>query len=187
MMRLREKYVKEVIPQMKEKFGYRNDLAVPRIEKVVVNVGFNRDVSGDKNKLKIIEDNLARITGQKPVFTRAKKAISAFKIRQGMMVGMMVTLRGERMYDFVDKLVNVTMPRFRDFRGLLSESVDGRGNLTVGIKEHLAFPEIKADGLEFIHGLEVVVQTTAKARKEGLELLRLLGFPFKLSREFSQI
>ncbi|MBU4332698.1 50S ribosomal protein L5 [Patescibacteria group bacterium] len=179
MPKLKEKYIKEVIPHMKEKFGYKNNLAIPKLEKVVVNVGFNRDISGDKNKIATIENNLARIVGQKPVRTKAKQAISAFKIRQGMVIGMMVTLRGKRMYDFVDKLINATIPCFRDFRGLSQQSVDKNGNLTIGIKEHLVFPEIKVDEVEFIHGLEVIIQTTAKTREEGYALLKGLGFPFK--------
>ena len=179
MTRLREKYKKEVIPLMKEKFGYGNDLGVPGLEKVVVNVGFNKDVSGDKNFLEVIENNLKRITGQKSVHTRAKKAISAFKIREGMVIGMMVTLRGERMYDFVDKMINVVLPRFRDFQGLEKKSMDVQGNLTIGVREQIVFPEISPDEVEKIHGMEVVIHTSAGSHEEGFEFLRLLGFPFK--------
>lgn len=183
MTRLKEKYIKEVIPKMREKFGYKNNLVVPRIDKVVVNVGFNRDVSGNKDFLDKIENNLMRITGQKPVRTKAKKAISAFKIRENLIIGMMATLRGKRMEDFVDKLINITLPRFRDFRGLEKKSVDVQGNLTIGIKEHIVFPEVQVDEVERIHGLEVVIHTSAKKNEEGLELLRLLGFPLRIKDE----
>ncbi|NQU78083.1 50S ribosomal protein L5 [Candidatus Falkowbacteria bacterium] len=179
MTRLREKYIKEVIPKLKEKFGYKNNLAVPKIDKVVVNVGFNKDISASKDFLERIEDNFKRITGQAPVRTKAKRAISAFKIREDLVIGMMVTLRGERMEIFVDKLVNITLPRFRDFQGLEAKSIDRQGNLTIGVKEHIVFPEIEPDEVEGIHGLEVVVNTTAKNKDEGLELLKLLGFPFR--------
>ncbi len=186
MTRLQEKYIKEVTPLMKEKFGYKNNLAVPRLEKVVVNIGFNQDISADKNKLAAMENNLKRITGQKPIQTKAKKAISAFKIREGLIIGMAVTLRSQRMYDFVDKLVNVTLPRFRDFRGLSTKSIDKCGNLTIGVKEHLVFPEIKADEVEYIHGLEITIHTSSKTQDEGLELLKLLGFPFDFSADTSK-
>ncbi len=179
MTRLKEKFVKEAVPQMKERFGYKNYLAVPRIEKVIVNVGFNRDVAADKNFLDVIENNIAKIAGQKPVRTKAKKAISAFKIRDGMVVGMMATIRGDRMYNFVDKLVNIVLPRFRDFQGLEPKAVDKTGNLTIGIKEQTVFPEIQSEEAEKLHGLEVVINTTAKTSEEGFELLKLLGFPFK--------
>lgn len=179
MTRLKEKFIKEVVPQMKEKFGYKNYLAAPRIEKVIVNIGFNRDVAADKNFLDKIESNLAKITGQKPVRTKAKKAISAFKIRDGMIIGMMATIRGDRMYSFVDKLVNIVLPRFRDFQGLEKKAVDKTGNLTIGVKEQTVFLEVRSDEIEKIHGLEVVINTTAKTSSEGFELLKLLGFPFK--------
>lgn len=163
---------------MKKKFDYKNDLAVPRVVKAVVNVGF-----GGKNKEKEFIDNvadsLARITGQKPVFTRAKKAIASFKTRKGMIIGAAVTLRGKRMYDFMERLINISFPRVRDFRGLSEKQVDARGNLTIGFRENLAFPEISADELENAHGMEVCLPTTAKTREEGLELFKLFGFPFK--------
>lgn len=183
MTRLKEKYIKEVVPQMKEKFGYGNDLAVPRLEKVVANVGFNREVSGDKNFLEAIENNLKRVTGQRPVKTKAKKAISAFKIREGLIIGMMVTLRGERMYDFVDKLVNIVLPRFRDFQGLEKKSVDRQGNLTIGVREQIVFPEVSPEEAEKIRGMEVVIHTGAGSQEEGFELLKLLGFPFRVKDE----
>ncbi|RMD58937.1 50S ribosomal protein L5 [Candidatus Parcubacteria bacterium] len=177
-MRFKEKYQKEIIPVLKERFGYKNNLAVPKIEKVVVNVGFGRHHK-DKDYINKVVDNLAKITGQRPVLTKARKAISSFKIRQGMIIGAKVTLRKERMYDFLEKLVNIAFPRVRDFRGISLDSVDGQGNLAVGFKEHLAFPEIKADDVENVHGLEVCITTTAKSREEGQELFKLFGFPFK--------
>jgi len=179
MTRLQEKFIKEVIPKMREKFGYKNDLAVPKIGKAVINIGFNKDISGDKKFLEIMEDNLRRITGQKPMQNKAKKAISAFKIREGMIIGMTVTLRGKRMYDFVDKIINIVLPRFRDFRGLEKKSVDAQGNLTIGVREQIVFPEISPDEVEKVHGMEMTIQTTAKNKEEGYEVLRLLGFPFK--------
>lgn len=178
MNRLKLKHLKQVIPAMRKRFGYSNDLAVPKLEKVVINVGISSS-KRDEKYLELIEDNLKRITGQKPIFTKAKKSISSFKIRQDQIVGAMVTLRGNRMYDFVDKLISVALPRVRDFRGLLNKSVDLKGNLSIGFREHLAFPEIKADEVEVIHGLEISISTTAKIKEEGLELLKLLGFPFR--------
>lgn len=179
MITLEEKYKKEVIQEMKKIFGYKNDLAVPRLVKVVVNVGVGRALKDDKF-VDYATNTLARITGQKPVITKAKKSISAFKIRAGMVVGLKVTLRGRRMYDFVDKLINIALPRVRDFRGLEAKSVDRRGNLTVGFAEHLIFPEIKSDEVERLHGLEVVIDTNAKNQREGLTLFKLLGFPIKV-------
>jgi len=163
---------------MREKFGYKNDLAVPCLGKVVVNVGFGRHAK-EKAYIENIEKNLAKITGQKPVLIKAKKSISSFKIREGMIIGAKVTIRGDRMYDFVEKLINISFPRVRDFRGIKEKNVDRNGVLTVGFREHLAFPEIKVDDVENIHGLEVSIVTTAKTRKEGLELFKLMGFPFK--------
>ncbi len=177
-MRLQEEYKKKIIPSLKEKFGYKNSLEAPRIEKVVVNVGFGRHTK-EKAYIETVVDSLERITGQKPILTKARKAISSFKIREGMIIGACVTLRGARMYDFLEKLINISFPRVRDFRGINSKSVDRQGNLSVGFKEHLAFPEIKADEVDNIFGLEVCVATTAKTQEEGLGLFKLLGFPFK--------
>ncbi len=177
-MRLKDKYKKEIIPQLKEKFRKKNNLEVPRIEKVVLNVGFGRH-SKEKEYVKNVEDTLIRISGQRPVLTKAKKSISSFKIREGMIIGAMVTLRGNRMFDFLEKLINITFPRVRDFRGISTKSVDKSGNLNVGFQEHLSFPEIKSDEVDRVHGLSVCVTTTAKIREEGLELFRLMGFPFK--------
>lgn len=178
MTRLREQYKKKIIPLMKEKFGYKNDMAVPKVSKVTVNVGISISKNDDKYQ-ELVGKTLTRITGQKPIFTKARQAISAFKIRAGNIVGAKVTLRGERMYDFLDKLINVTFPRVRDFRGISLKAVDKLGNLNVGIKEHIAFAEIDPSEVEMLHGLEVAVTTTAKSKKEGFELLSLLGFPFK--------
>ena len=177
-MRLKELYKKEIVPKMKEKFGYTNILAVPRLSKVVINVGVGRS-SKEKAFIDNVVSSLSRISGQKPVLTKAKKSISAFKIREGMIVGVMVTLRNKRMDDFVQKLVQITFPRIRDFRGISQKQVDRQGNLTVGLREHLAFGEIKADEVDSIHGAEISISTTAKTRQEGLELFKLLGFPFK--------
>ena len=175
---LKENREKKVIPEMKKKFGYKNDLAVAKLNKAIVNVGLGRFCK-DKAYIDNVIDSLSRITGQKPVLTKAKKSISAFKVRQGNLVGAMVTLRGKRMYDFIDKLIHISFPRVRDFRGLPEKSVDRQGNLSVGFSEHLAFPEIKADEVDKIHGLEICISTTAKNKEEGMELLKLIGFPFK--------
>ncbi len=177
-MKLQELYKKQIISAMKKKFGYKNVLSIPKLNKLVVNVGVGR-FSKDKPYIDNVVSSLSRITGQKPVLSKAKKSISAFKVRQGNIIGVMVTLRGKRMYDFVEKLVNITLPRIRDFRGIDEKVVDNQGNLTIGLREHLAFPEIRADEVEKIHGLEVCISNTAKTREEGLELFRLLGFPFK--------
>lgn len=177
-MRLKEKYNKNIIPELMKKHGYKNKMEVPKIERAVVNVGFGRH-SKEKAYIDKVVQGLTQITGQKPVLTKAKKSISSFKIRQGMVIGASVTLRGTRMYDFVEKLINISFPRVRDFRGISEKAVDRNGNLTVGFKEHLAFPEIKADDVENIFGLEISLPSTAKTREEGLELFRLLGFPFK--------
>src|SRR3989344_5977955 len=175
---LYQKYQKESIPALQEKFGYKNKIAVPKIEKVSVNVGINAR-SVESNYAENVEDMVAKITGQKPVKTKAKKAISAFKIRENMVVGVKVTLRGQRMYDFLDKLIQVAIPRIRDFRGLDPKNIDKQGNLTLGLKEHNVFPEIKSDEAEKLYGLEISITTSAKNHEEGLELFKTLGFPFK--------
>jgi len=177
-MRLEEKYKKEIIKKLKDKFGYKNTLEVPRLVKAVINVGVGRS-SKEKAFVDGVESNLTRITGQRPVKTLAKKSISAFKIKEGQIVGVAVTLRGKRMYDFIDKLINLSFPRIRDFRGLSEKGIDRTGNFTIGFKEHLAFPEINPQEMEAIHGLEICIATSAKTREEGLELFKLLGFPFK--------
>lgn len=176
--RLKIKYQREVVPALEEKFGYKNVFAVPKIEKVVVSAGLSQGLK-DAKFLDIVDETLRKVTGQKPVKTLAKKSISNFKIRKGMPIGTMVTLRGKRMYDFLDKLINITFPRVRDFRGLSPKLLDGEGNLSIGFREDIAFPEIKSEEIEKMHGLQVTVRTTAKDKEKGLELLKLLGFPFK--------
>lgn len=175
---IEEKYKKEIISLMKEKFGYRNNLSIPKTRKVVVNVGVG-SVLRDEQIQQLVARDLATITGQKAVATIAKRAISAFKVREGMVVGYKVTLRGKMMFDFIDRLINVVLPRTRDFRGLESKSVDKSGNLTIGIKEHIIFPEISQEEIKKIFGLEVTINTDAKSKEEALELFRLLGFPIK--------
>jgi len=177
-MSLKEKYKKEIVPKLKEKFGYKNAMAAPRLVKVVINAGVGRNAK-DKAFIDSVVSSLERISGQKPVLTKAKQSISAFKTRKGMVIGVAVTLRGQRMFDFVEKLVNIAFPRIRDFRGISAKQIDRCGNLAVGFKEHIAFPEIKADEVSNIHGLEVCLATTAKTREEGLEFFKLMGFPFK--------
>lgn len=177
-MRLKDKYKKEIVPALKAEFGYKNEALVPRVSKVVINVGFGKHTK-EKEFAGTVEKTLIKISGQKPVFTKSKKSISAFKVREGMVIGAMVTLRDKRMYDFIEKLVNITFPRVRDFRGLNDKAIDNKGNLTIGFKEHTAFPEIKQEEIDNLHGLEVSIQTTATNKAEGLALLTLLGFPFK--------
>lgn len=178
MTNLKEKYNKEVIPTLKKKLGYKNTMAVPQIEKVTINVGAGRAIQ-DAKFLDVVKNTLERITGQKPVFTKSRKSISNFKIRAGMTVGIKVTLRGERMYDFLTKLINISLPRVRDFRGISQKSVNEQGNLNIGFIEHTVFPEIHPDEVEVVHGLEVNISTTAKTKEEGLSLFTLLGFPFQ--------
>ncbi|MBI5654415.1 50S ribosomal protein L5 [Candidatus Uhrbacteria bacterium] len=177
-MTLRERYQKEIAPELQKELGVKNVMAVPKVSYVTLAVGLSQGLK-DPKFLETAENVLTRITGQKPVKTKAKKSISNFKIRQGMVVGMRVTLRGPRMWHFLDKLLNVTFPRIRDFRGLTSKLVDATGNVTVGFKEFLPFPEIRPDEVERVHGLQVTVTTTAGNRKDGTVLLKRLGFPFK--------
>jgi len=178
MTRLQEKYKKDVIPAMKEKFGYKNNLAIPRIEKVTINTGIGKFMQDEKAIEEIVKD-LTLISGQKPVFTQAKKAISGFKIRQGLKVGLMVTLRGQRAFDFIERLVSLALPRSRDFRGLEQKSVDDHGNLNIGLKEQIIFPEISHENIRNIFGMQITIKTTAKSHEEGTELLKLMGFPLK--------
>ena len=177
-MNLQEQYKKQIVPELKKKFALKNVFQVPRIQKVVINSGFGRQYK-DKQYVDAVIDGLTRISGQKPVLNKAKKSISAFKIREGNVIGASVTLRGRRMYDFLEKLIHATFPRVRDFRGIGNQGIDVKGNLTIGFKEHLPFPEIKADEVENVFGLEICLPTTAKNREQGLELFKLLGFPFK--------
>jgi len=178
MTYLKEKYLKEVVPEMMRRFGYTNPLEVPRIEKVVVNMGVGDAIQNPKLLDAAVAD-LAAITGQKPLVTRAKKSIAAFKVRTGMAIGCKVTLRGDRMYDFLTKLFHVALPRVRDFRGVSVKGFDGRGNYSLGLKEQLIFPEIDYDKVEKIRGMDITVVTTAKTDEEGRELLRLMGMPFR--------
>lgn len=185
MTPLLEKYKKEAIPAMMKKFGYKTPMAVPKVTKVVVNSGFGRLVTGRTNDEQrktadLIVEDISLLCGQHAVKTTAKKAIASFKTREGMVIGAMVTLRGKKMVDFLEKLIHVVLPRTRDFKGIEPKAVDGSGNLTIAIKEHIAFPEILPEKARNIFGLEVTIVTSAKKRDEGLELLRLLGFPIKI-------
>ncbi|MCR1898656.1 50S ribosomal protein L5 [Irregularibacter muris] len=177
MARLKDKFANEVAPAMMEKFKYSSVMEIPKLEKVIVNMG----VGEAKDNIKILEaavSDLTAIVGQKPVVTKAKKSVSNFKIREGMPVGAKVTLRGERMYEFVDKVFNVALPRVRDFRGVSTKAFDGRGNYSLGIKEQLIFPEIEYDKVEKVRGMDIIFVTTAQNDEEARELLRLLGMPF---------
>ncbi len=178
MQSLKEKYIKEVLPAMKKKFGYKNTMAVPRLEKAVVNVGVGKFLK-ESDKLDEIIAGITEITGQKPIKTKARKAISGFKIRQGLEVGVKVTLRGKRMWQFIDRLINAALPRTRDFQGIEEKSVDEKGNLNIGIREHMIFPEISAEKVKNIFSFEISVVSSAKNKEEGKELYKLLGFPIK--------
>lgn len=169
---------KEIVPALKKQLGCANDRQVPTLVKVVLNVGVGRSLK-DPNFLELVETSLTRISGQKPVRTRAKKSIAAFKIREGMVVGFSVTLRKKRMIDFIQRFVAFALPRTRDFRGIDPNSIDAHGNMSIGIKESIIFPEIKSDEFEKNHGLEVCINTSAKTKEEGLALFKALGFPFK--------
>ena len=175
---MKEQYMKEVLPKLVEKFQYKNNIQAPRVQKVVINVGFGRH-SKDKDFIKNVQETLLRISGQRPVLTKARMSVSSFKVRQGMTIGAKVTLRSAKMYDFLEKLVNVTFPRVRDFRGISDKGVDNTGNITIGFKDNSAFPEVEAEDLDKLHGLEICISTTAKTREEGVELFRLMGFPFQ--------
>jgi large subunit ribosomal protein L5 len=184
MTPLTEKYKKEAVPAMMEKFGYKNALAVPRIIKVVINTGFGRQVVGKTNDEQrkfadaVVED-ISLIAGQRAIKTKSKKSIASFKTREGMVLGASVTLRGRRMLGFLEKFIHVVLPRTRDFKGIDSKSFDQKGNLTVAVKEHIAFPEIMPEKAKNIFGLEVTVVANSKSKEEGLELMKLLGFPIK--------
>jgi len=176
--RLKEKYLTEVVPQLKARLDYTNVMQLPRLEKIVLNIGLGESIQ-DPKALEAAEKDLSTISGQHPVTTKAKKSIAPFKLRAGMPIGMMVTLRGKRMYDFFDKLVNIVLPRFRDFRGVSRDSFDGRGNYSLGIKEQIVFPEIDYDKIDKIRGFEVTIVTTAKNDDEARTLLELMGMPFR--------
>jgi len=176
--RLKEKYQKEVVPALQKEFDYNNPMQVPTVHKVVVNIGMGEAIQNAKAMDAAVSD-LASITGQRPVITRAKRSVAAFKLREGMQIGCMVTLRGDRMYYFLDKLINVALPRLRDFQGVSPEAFDGRGNYTLGLREQLVFPEIDYDKVDKVRGMEVSIVTTARTDEEGRRLLRLMGMPFK--------
>lgn len=176
-VRLKEKYTTEVIPAMQQKFGYKNVNQVPKLEKVVINMGLG-DAKDNPKSLEAAVQDMTIIAGQKPIVTKAKKSVANFKLREGMSIGAKVTLRADRMYFFVDKLLNIALPRVRDFHGVSQKAFDGRGNYSLGIREQLLFPEIDYDKVEKIRGMEMVFVTTAKTDEECMELLRLLGMPF---------
>lgn len=175
--RLKERYVKEITPALMEKFNYTSVMQVPKIEKIVLNMGVGDAVSNSKNLDNAVEE-LTLISGQKPLITKAKKSIATFRLREGMSIGAKVTLRGDRMYEFLDKLINVSLPRVRDFHGVSTRSFDGRGNYTLGIKEQLIFPEIDFDKVARVRGLDIVIVTTANTDEESRELLTQVGMPF---------
>jgi large subunit ribosomal protein L5 len=176
--RLKEKYRKEVVPALHKEFNYKNPMQVPALHKVVVNIGMGEAIQNAKAMDAAVSD-LTSITGQRPVITRAKRSVAAFKLREGMQIGCMVTLRGDRMYYFLDKLMNVALPRLRDFQGVSPEAFDGRGNYTLGLREQLVFPEIDYDKVDKVRGMEVSIVTTARTDEEGRRLLKLMGMPFK--------
>ena len=178
MARLKDKYRAEVAPALKQHFQYKNVMEIPRLEKIVINMGLG-DCKDNAKALEVAVGELATISGQKPLVTKAKKSIANFKLRAGMNVGAKVTLRGDRMYEFADKLVSIVLPRVRDFRGVSTKAFDGRGNYSLGVREQLIFPEIEYDKVEKIRGMEMIFVTTAKTDEEARELLRLLGMPFQ--------
>ncbi len=178
MARLKDKYRAEVAPALQQRFGYKNVMEIPRLEKIVINMGLG-DCKDNAKALDLAVEELTTIAGQKPLVTKAKKSIANFKLRAGMNVGAKVTLRGDRMYEFADKLVSIVLPRVRDFRGVSAKAFDGRGNYSLGVREQLIFPEIEYDKVEKIRGMEMIFVTTAKTDEEAKELLRLLGMPFQ--------
>lgn len=177
MTRLQEKYVKEVVPALQDKFKFKSAMQIPKIEKVVINMGVG-DVKENPKAIDAAVNDLTAITGQKPFITKAKKSVAAFKLREGMNIGCKVTLRGQRMYEFVDKLFNVAMPRVRDFRGVSNNAFDGRGNYSLGVTDQLIFPEIEYDKIDKMRGMDITFVTTAKSDEEAKELLKLMGMPF---------
>ena len=176
--RLREHYTKHVVPALTKEFGYKNVMAVPKLEKVSINIGLGEATQNGKLMEPAVSE-LAQIAGQKPIVTKAKKSIAAFKLREGMSIGTMVTLRGDRMFEFLDRLMNVALPRVRDFRGVSTKSFDGRGNYTLGIRDQLIFPEIDYNKVDKVKGMNISITTTAKTDAEGLALLKNLGMPFR--------
>jgi large subunit ribosomal protein L5 len=178
MARLKEKYRNEVAPALAKEFGIKNPMAIPKLEKIVINMGLGEAISNPK-VLDVAVEELKAITGQKPVITKAKKSIASFKLRQGMRIGAMVTLRGDRMYEFLDRLISIALPRVRDFKGLSPKSFDGRGNYTLGLREQIIFPEVDFNKVDKIRGMNVSIVTTAKTDELGLALLKGLGMPFR--------
>ena len=178
MNRLKEKYLNEVVSSLKEKYNYKSIMEVPKLEKIVINMGVG-DATGNSKSIDAAVADLAKISGQKPVVTRAKKSIAGFKVREGQAIGCKVTLRGEQMYNFLDKLISISLPRVRDFRGVSSKAFDGRGNYTMGIKEQLIFSEIDYDDVVKVRGMDIVFVTTAKSNEEAYDLLNGLGIPFR--------
>lgn len=177
MARLKDKYTEEIVPALKEKFQYNNIMEVPKLVKIVVNMGLGEAIANPK-ALDAAVGDMTQITGQKPIITKAKKSVAAFKVREGMSIGCKVTLRGDKMYEFCDRLVSVALPRVRDFKGVSAKAFDGRGNYTLGLKEQLIFPEIEYDKIDRVRGMEVCFVTSAKTDEEARELLRLIGMPF---------
>lgn len=177
MSRIKEKYLQEVVPALTQRFGYKNPMEVPKLSKIIINMGLG-DCKDNAKALELAVSELSEVSGQKPLVTKAKKSVANFKVREGMSVGAKVTLRGERMEEFFDKLVSLTLPRVRDFRGVSNKAFDGRGNYALGVKEQLIFPEINYDKVEKIRGMEMIFVTTAKTDEEAKELLSLLGMPF---------
>ncbi|MBQ1926123.1 MAG: 50S ribosomal protein L5 [Proteobacteria bacterium] len=178
MTRLYDRYINEAVPALKKEFGYSNPMEIPRLEKVVLNVGLGDAVSNAK-LIEVVCNEIAAISGQKPVVTKAKKSIASFKLRQGMPIGVMVTLRRDRMFEFLDRLMNIALPRVRDFRGVSAKAFDGKGNYTLGVREHIIFPEIQIDKIEKVYGLNICVVTSARTDDEARALLKYLGMPFK--------
>src|SRR5436189_4158994 len=183
--RLKGDYEQRIVPAMTERFGYKNRMEVPRLEKIVINMGVG-DATQDKKRVETAASEMQAISGQKPVITKAKKSIAQFKLREGMPIGCKVTLRRDRMYEFLDRLVTVALPRVRDFRGLNPRSFDGRGNYAMGLKEQIVFPEINYDRIEKVRGMDIIVTTTAKTDDEARELLRLFNFPFPQDQDQKQ-
>lgn len=182
LLTLKENYDKNILPELQKELGIKNKMAVPKLEKVKINIGLGQYLSAKKDYSDVL-NNIALISGQKPIINKAKKSISNFKVREGYPVGASVTLRGNKMYDFVNKLVNIIFPRVRDFRGISKRSFDGQGNYSVGISENIVFPEINQDNVDKIHGFQITICTTAKSNEEGYLLLKKIGFPFKESKE----
>jgi large subunit ribosomal protein L5 len=178
LSRFKERFLKEAVPGLKSRFGYANPMQVPEIKKVVINMGVG-EATTDAKAIDSAVTDLVSIAGQRPVVTKAKKSVAAFKVREGMPIGCKVTLRGQRMYEFLDKLFNIALPRIRDFRGVSPKSFDGRGNYTLGIQDQLIFPEINYDKVDKVRGMDIVIVTSAKTDEEALELLKIMGMPFR--------